>query len=56
MSLPKYLTVLCCVLTAFSVSTHAAIINQVDFPEAFIAKEKALNSEQESITAAEAQK
>lgn len=56
MRLENFLAVALVALTTVSVPATAAIINQVDFPEAFTAKEKAVVTEQESMTAADTQK
>lgn len=56
MHIQKYLAVALFALTSVSVPSTAAIINQVDFPEAFTAKDKAVATEQESMTATDTQK
>lgn len=56
MRIQKYLAVALLALTSVSVPATAAIINQVDFPEAFTVKDKAVATEQESMTAADTQK
>ncbi|WP_171254806.1 hypothetical protein [Acinetobacter sp. TGL-Y2] len=56
MRIQKYLAVALFALTSVSVPATAAIINQVDFPEAFTANDKAVVTEQESMTAADTQK
>ena len=54
----KILVVVAFVLSTLSLGTSAAIINQVDFPEAFVqAKDKAvIVVAQEQVTAADLQK
>ncbi len=56
MRIQKYLAVTLFALASVSVPATAAIINQVDFPEAFTAKDKAVTTSQESMTAADTQK
>lgn len=56
MRIQKYLAVAFFALTSVSIPATAAIINQVDFPEAFAAKEKAVATEQESMIVADTQK
>lgn len=43
-------------LTTFSASATAAIINQVDFPKVFTAKEKVVDTEHRAMTVVNTQK
>lgn len=56
MRLQKAILVTFLALTTVSVSVNAAIINQVDFPEVFTAKEKAVDTNQETIAVAKMRK
>lgn len=56
MRIQKYLVVVLFALASVSVPATAAIINQVDFPEAFTAKDQAVATEQESMIVADTQK